>query len=138
MKDLKRTDRVTVWTPDAQKNAPIRMTLEGSDDGRLWFRLAATQPDPKTLPVVPGEAAAMSARIYDGVNADRVHDLGPGRRPDQEHAKATAEGKAADLFWTRQPDDKAKRPTVLSCGTARSSRRRPGPPASPSPARPRR
>src|SRR6185436_9052371 len=27
--------------------------------------------------------------------------------------KATTEGKAADLFWTRQPDDKAKRPTAI-------------------------
>ena len=110
MKDLKRTDRVTVWTPDAQKNAPIRMTLEGSDDGRLWFRLAATQPDPKAFPVV-GEAAAMSARVYDGVNAtgyttwDQVVAL-------TKTAKATAEGKAADLFWTRQPDDKVKQRPV--------------------------
>ena len=49
MKDLKRTDRVTVWTPDPKQNAPIRMTLEGSDDGRLWFRLGSTHPDAKVV-----------------------------------------------------------------------------------------
>ncbi|MFO0823166.1 MAG: tetratricopeptide repeat protein, partial [Gemmataceae bacterium] len=63
MKDLKKTDRVTIWTPDAKQNAPIRMTLEGSDDGRLWFRLAATHPDPKVVPVA-GDAGPMSTRIY--------------------------------------------------------------------------
>ena len=29
-----------------------------------------------------------------------------------KNVKATTEGKAADLFWTRQPDDKAKLPTA--------------------------
>ena len=57
MKNLKHTDRVTVWTPDAKQNAPIRMTLEGSDDGRLWFRLAATQPDAKLDAVDSGVPA---------------------------------------------------------------------------------
>ena len=111
MKNLKRTDRVTVWTPDPKQNAPIRMTLEGSDDGRLWFRLAATHPDPKIVPLA-FEYGPMTARIYEGVNAvgfttwDQVVAL-------TKNSKPTTEGKAVDLFWTRQPDDKAKRPTVV-------------------------
>jgi TolA-binding protein len=111
MKNLKNTDRVTVWTPDAKQNTPIRVTLEGSDDGRLWFRLASTHPDakltPLTLPTGP-----MTTRIYEGTDAtgfttwDQVVAL-------TKTGKPTTEGKAADLFWTRQPDDKAKRPTAI-------------------------
>ena len=110
MKDLKRTDRVTVWTPDAARNAPIRMTLEGSDDGRLWFRLASTHPDAKTVPVA-GEVGPMTTRLFEGTDAtgyttwDQVVAL-------TKNVKATTEAKAADLFWTRQPDDKAKRATA--------------------------
>ncbi|MCE9567709.1 MAG: tetratricopeptide repeat protein [Planctomycetes bacterium] len=110
MKDLKKTDRVTIWTPNAVQNAPIRMTLEGSDDGRLWFRLASTHPDAKVTPVV-GEPGQMSARIYtvDGhgyTTWDQVVAL-------TKNAKATTEGNAADLFWSRGPDMKVKPPTSI-------------------------
>ena len=46
MKDLKRVDQVTISTPDPKQHAPVRGTLEGSNDGRLWFRLA-DNPGPK-------------------------------------------------------------------------------------------
>lgn len=111
MKDLKRTDKVTIWTPDPKQNAPVRVTLEGSEDGRLWFRLAATHPDPKITPVA-WESGAMTARIFEGTDAhgyttwDQVVAL-------TKNAKPTTEGKAADLFWTRQPDDMAKRPVAV-------------------------
>jgi TolA-binding protein len=111
MKDLKRTDRVTVWTPDAKRNAPIRITLEGSDDGRMWFRLASTHPDAKVVPVA-GDFGPMTTRLYEGTDAsgyttwDQVVAL-------TKNAKATTEGKAADLFWTRQPDEKVKKPTAV-------------------------
>ncbi len=110
MKDLKKTDRVTIWTPNAAQNAPIRMTLEGSDDGRLWFRLAATHPDPKVTPVV-GDPGPMSARIYhvDGQNYttwEQVVAL-------TKNAKAISEGKAADLFWSRVPEEKVKPATSI-------------------------
>ena len=111
MKDLKRTDSVSVWTPDPMRNAPIRMTLEGSDDGRLWFRLAGTHPDPKVV-LVAGEVGPMAARIFEGTPAagyttwDQVVAL-------TKNVKATAEGRAGDMYWIRQPDDKAKRPTAI-------------------------
>ncbi|HEY3787936.1 MAG TPA: tetratricopeptide repeat protein, partial [Urbifossiella sp.] len=111
MKDLKKTDKVTIWTPDAKQNAPIRMTLEGSDDGRLWFRLASTHPDAKTA-FVAGDIGPMTARIFEGTDAtgfttwDQVVAL-------TKNVKPTVDAKAADLFWTRQPDDKAKRPTAI-------------------------
>lgn len=111
MKDLKRTDRVSVWTLDPKRNAPIRMTLEGSDDGRMWFRLASTHPDAKVVPVA-GDAGPMTTRLYEGTDAsgyttwDQVVAL-------TKNVKATTEGKAADLFWTRQPDEKAKRATAV-------------------------
>ncbi len=111
MKDLKRTDRVTVWTPDPKRNAPVRMTLEGSDDGRLWFRLASTHPDAKIVPVAV-EVGPMTTRIFESTDGtgyttwDQVVAL-------TKNVKATTEGKAADLFWTRQPDEKAKKATAI-------------------------
>lgn len=107
MKDLKRADRVTIWTPDAKRNAPVRMTLEGSDDGRLWFRLAGTHPDAKVEPVV-GMPDVMSARIYEG-GAAQGYTTWEQVVAQTKNVKATAEGKAADLFWARLPDEKAKK-----------------------------
>lgn len=110
MKDLKTVDRVTVSTPDATRNAPIRTTLEGSDDGRLWFRLASTHPDAKSAPLA-WEFGPMTARIYEGANAvgftawDQVAALA-------KNAKPTTEGKASDLFWAREPDENAKKPVA--------------------------
>jgi len=111
MKDLKPTNRVTVWTPDAKQNAPIRMTLEGSDDGRMWFRLGSTHPDAKVVPVT-GEPGPMTTRIYEGTDAtgfttwDQVVAL-------SKNSKATTEGKSADLFWARLPDEKVKKATAV-------------------------
>ena len=54
----------------------------------------------------------MTTRIYEGTDAtgyttwDQVVAL-------TKNAKPTTEGKAADLFWARAPDDKAKRPTAI-------------------------
>ena len=110
MKSLKTTDHVVVSTPNAKQNVPIRTTLEGSDDGRLWYRLAVSHPGPKVEPVA-GEAGAMTTRIYE-VNGsifttwDQVVAL-------TKNSKPAIEGKAADLFWTRQPDEKPKRPTTI-------------------------
>ena len=42
-------DKVTISTPDAKQHAPVRGTLEGSNDGRIWFRLGAN-PVPLPLP----------------------------------------------------------------------------------------
>ncbi len=67
MKDLKRVDRVTVSTPDAKQHAPVRGLLEGSNDGRLWFRLASNPVEPATPPV-SGDFGRMSLRFYDNLN----------------------------------------------------------------------
>ena len=60
MKDLKRVDRVTISTPDAKQHAPVRGLLEGSNDGRLWFRLASNPGEP-VVPSVVGEFGRMAA-----------------------------------------------------------------------------
>lgn len=106
LKDLKHTDTLTLWTPNPDQHAPVRMILQGSDDGRLWFRLAATQPD-STTPPVSGEFGPMTARIYENPNAfrftawDQVVALSKNSTP-------TTTAKASDLFWTREPDEDPK------------------------------
>jgi len=65
MKDLRVISRVTISTPDPTQQAPIRGELQGSDDGRFWFRLASNPP-PAEMESVQGEFGRMTARVYAG------------------------------------------------------------------------
>ncbi len=105
MKDLKRVDRVVVSTPDAKQHAPVRGLLEGSNDGRLWFRLASN-PIEAATPSVVGEFGRMSLRTYENYNAtnfgnwDQVVEL-------SKNAKAAKQAEVDELSWTRLADNKA-------------------------------
>jgi TolA-binding protein len=99
MKDLKAVDRITVSTPDPTKNAPVRGTLEGSDDGRLWFKLAS---NPVEMPALPpaGEFGRMTLKLYDGLNSvgfsnwNQVLELAKTGKPTKTEV-------ADNLSWTR-------------------------------------
>lgn len=51
MKELRKVDHVRLTTPDPLKRAPVRGILEGSNDGRFWFRLAANPAIPPAVPI---------------------------------------------------------------------------------------
>jgi len=103
MKDLKTVDRVTVSTPDAKQHAPVRGLLEGSNDGRLWFRLASN-PVEAPVPPVAGEFGRMSLRTYD-VNAtgystwNQVIELSKTGKPSKQ-------AEVDQLEWVRPADSK--------------------------------
>ena len=40
LKDLRPVSKVNVHTPDVERQAPVRMQVEGSTDGRFWYKLA--------------------------------------------------------------------------------------------------
>lgn len=65
MKDLREVSHVTVSSPDPKQHAPVRGYLEGSHDGRFWFRLA-TIPPQSPVESVAGEFGPMTLRVYAG------------------------------------------------------------------------
>ena len=102
MKDLKRVDKVTISTPDPKQHAPVRGTLEGSNDGRIWFRLAAN-PAPVVAPPIGGEFGRMTMRVYANQNAsafttwDQVVALSKTGKPSDPSVSERLE-------WTRAAD----------------------------------
>lgn len=65
MKDLKTIDRVTIRSPQAAEQTAVRGEVEGSNDGRFWFRLASQPPQETTEPAA-GEYGRMTRSVYDG------------------------------------------------------------------------
>lgn len=63
MKELRQVESITLTSPDAENEAPVRMRVRGSNDGRLWFDLAEfpAQPD---VPSIEFPAAGMQLRTY--------------------------------------------------------------------------
>lgn len=69
MKDLRNIARVKLFTPDAQKHAPVRGDLLGSQDGQFWFRLAS-QPARDPAPALATEFGQMKRHTYSGNQTD--------------------------------------------------------------------
>lgn len=111
MKDLKRVDRVSVWTPDAKQHAPVRMTIEGSSDGKVWHRLA-TSPGEKPAAAVAWEAGPMTAHVFDGPKVNGITTW------DQivalSKSGSTSESKVTELAWTKPPEAKKEKPRKQS------------------------
>ena len=66
MKDLKPVSRVTISSPDAKSQTPVRGEVRGSHDGKFWFHIAS---EPGRCPGernVAGEFGPMSMRLYAG------------------------------------------------------------------------
>lgn len=101
MKDLRTVDHVTISTPDPNQHAPVRGMLEGSQDGRFWFRLAEI-PTPLPLEDVAAESEEMTARVYAGYYLNlttwqQVVDLSKNGKPiEQETAEQLSWNRAAD------------------------------------------
>ncbi|NIP94555.1 MAG: discoidin domain-containing protein, partial [Akkermansiaceae bacterium] len=50
LKELRPVDTITIMSPDPEKEAPVRMHVRGSHDGRFWYTLArfpTPEPDPR-------------------------------------------------------------------------------------------
>jgi len=65
MKDLKQVSKVNISTPNPSQQAPVRGELQGSEDGRMWFRIASNPPLPPQ-DSVQGSFAEMKARVFSG------------------------------------------------------------------------
>ncbi|MEC8941673.1 MAG: discoidin domain-containing protein, partial [Verrucomicrobiota bacterium] len=63
LKELREVDTISLMSPDAEKEAPVRLRLLGSHDGRFWYTLARfPTPEPDT-PITFGNDE-MTLRLY--------------------------------------------------------------------------
>lgn len=128
LKDLRQVSRVTVTSPDTDKNTPEAFRIEGSHDGRFFYALAAF-PEHSAAPVPALTFEQPTLRIYqsgDGFgNWDEVVKLAAEGKPfiDQKEAlpawkpiSKETEGASPDgpyaAVWTAryiQPRDGAAR-----------------------------
>lgn len=63
MKELRPTESIVLTSPQAEEEAPVRMQVRGSHDGRFWFNLASFPAAPASAPLKFKEAG-MNLRIY--------------------------------------------------------------------------
>ncbi|MEX2214229.1 MAG: hypothetical protein WD768_08885, partial [Phycisphaeraceae bacterium] len=109
MKDLKRVTRVSLSTPDATRQAPIRGEIQGSHDGRFWFRLASNPPAQPAAPV-KGEMGRMEVRAYSwrgGATIASWKDI-----VTLTKTREPIETKAVDeLAWQKPTDDESAKNT---------------------------
>jgi TolA-binding protein len=106
MKDLRNVTRLRMTTPNAEKNAPVRFDLMGSNDGEFWFRMVSHPASEKAAPAEK-TFGQMRQRVYPGKyftysNWNQVADLGWNRE-----ASETSEVNA--LSWTEDADEEKKR-----------------------------
>lgn len=103
MKDLKQVSKVNISTPNPSAQAPVRGELQGSEDGRFWFRIASNPPETPQDPV-SGEFGQMAARIYAGNYTPfstwkQIVDLTKNTKPVME------EKGVEQLSWTLPADN---------------------------------
>ncbi|BCX49279.1 hypothetical protein HAHE_31870 [Haloferula helveola] len=63
LKELREVDAVVFTSPDAEAEAPVRMHLRGSHDGRFRYTLARF-PTPEADPPIDFDDKSMTLRIY--------------------------------------------------------------------------
>jgi TolA-binding protein len=63
MKELRAVETITLTSPEATNEAPIRMRVRGSNDGRMWFDLAHF-PTPPEVQAMNFSDPTMQLRVY--------------------------------------------------------------------------
>lgn len=63
MKELRRTELITLTSPQPEQEAPVRMKIRGSHDGRFWFNLGQF-PANTNVPPLKFSETEMHLRIY--------------------------------------------------------------------------
>ena len=101
MKDLKPVSRVTISSPEATRQVPVRGELRGSHDGKFWFHIAS-QPALPPVENVAGEFGPMSQRVFAGnyltyTDWKQIVELAKTIKPIEETTVDT-------LNWKRTPD----------------------------------
>ncbi|MFT5495653.1 MAG: TolA-binding protein [Kiritimatiellia bacterium] len=106
LKDLRSVSQLTLFTPDTESQAPVRIEVEGSHDGRFWYHLAEF-PAPPTVAPISESFGPMGMKVYRlKQNVNTWDDV---REMFGKH-QAVAEAKnVKELSWALEDDgDKAK------------------------------
>jgi TolA-binding protein len=109
LKDLKEVSKVAVYTPDAEVQAPIRMQVHGSADGRYWYKLGEypKAPDGQKLSEKVG---AMTQYVYKVKSApESWSDLVEMFAKHQPESKA----EVHDLSWNLEEDEEKSKSTYV-------------------------
>ncbi len=100
MKDLEKVDRIRVSTPNAEKQAPVRFAIQGSHDGRFWYRLGEF-PEREADPVPAENFGKMTQRVWK-VNPDRLAQW-PQIVDFVKRNQPLSEQSVDTLEWNREP-----------------------------------
>ncbi|MDE0594678.1 MAG: tetratricopeptide repeat protein [Roseibacillus sp.] len=106
LKELREVDSIAFQSPDPEKEAPVRMHVRGSHDGRFWYTLAhfpTPEPDQK---ISFGEDG-MTLRIFQ-IEQSNLRDRYPWKDIVDlvENVKPTKETKVESLSWTPPEEGK--------------------------------
>lgn len=101
-KDLRRVSRVTLSTPSADRHAPVRGELLGSDDGRFWFHLASNPPQQAAAAVVE-KSGRMTRYLFSG-NQTRLTSWGQIVNLVRDGTPFVEPEAVEELTWSRPED----------------------------------
>ncbi len=105
LKDLRPVTQLTLFTPDSEAQAPVRLEVEGSHDGRFWYHLAEFPAPPEIAPISEsfGPMSMKAYRLKGAINTwDDVREM-YGKH------QAIAEAKdVKELSWAIVPEGDQK------------------------------
>ena len=78
IKDVHPVSSVTLHTPDSEDQAPLRVTLQGSHDGRYWYKVASYPLTEKKDPLPAPEGIVRIPRQSDWKFFDEASAPDPG------------------------------------------------------------
>jgi TolA-binding protein len=105
MKELRDVEKIVLTSPDSENEAPARMGVRGSYDGRFWFRLADL-PAPPPAAKISFPDKGMFLRTYqlpaedlrENYTWEQIADIAKKLEP-------TTKEEIASLSWTAPEED---------------------------------
>ncbi|MGB0145013.1 MAG: hypothetical protein ACPGAP_09600, partial [Akkermansiaceae bacterium] len=107
MKELRATETITLTSPKAEEEAPVRMAVRGSHDGRFWFNLASLPAVAKSPPL-PFKDQQMTLRFFES-DPNKLKENYEWKEIVDFSGKVDPKSvvKAETLYWTA-PEETTK------------------------------
>jgi TolA-binding protein len=115
MKELRATESITLTSPQSEQEAPVRMQVRGSHDGRFWFKLAAFPPAAEA-PALQFEEAGMHRRLYKMPAKNLKENYGWKEIVDLVQKNKPTEIKKVDTLSWQAPEEGTDGHLVLWSG----------------------
>lgn len=105
MKELRDVEKIVLTSPDPENEAPIRMGVRGSHDGRFWFRLGDLPAPPQAEKIAFPEKGMFlrtyklpAADLRDSYTWEQIADIAKKLEP-------TTKEEVATMSWTSPEED---------------------------------